>query len=255
MIIQRLSIDRTLSLSCILLTTGCGKRFDPVLSRQEARAAKVPVITVSRVVESPHFVTCRERGVAVWDKQASSQKIAGPLMAASGRRIDKSEEDKIYRDLGPFKDIEGDIGNSFYEALLRNSPFEDLISLAEVRASGMQDVHYRIDNEIVRRKQDYAGLVRQLNADTVIDLRVVEWSLVRMPISNDIKVRLRVRVKMIRYPQNIVLYYSEHVNEIDERKTGLELKDYTAYNCETLKAQTRIAINQIIDNIIREIVI
>jgi len=240
---------------CALIHAGCGGlRYDRILKPAEQRRMRTAVIVSSRVLDSPNYACCASTGVTVWDKQFSSLRLGGPLMAASGKRQDTAAAERINLSMGSGYDIEKLLANRLYDRLSAQVSYT-VISRDEAIALGMPTANYQVDGEQVRRLQDYAGVAKSLSADAIIDVRLVEWALVRQPASGDLKVRLRVRVKIVSWPDNQLLYHNEFVNETDTRNLERKVDDYARNYGELLRSETSLVMDSLLTVILRQIVV
>lgn len=236
----------------VAATAACAPRYrrDAILTAEERRIITSAAIVTSRVIESPGYALTRSRGVAVFDRQYSGMRTSSLLGMSAGQRVDDSNAARlqtILEDVG--YDIEEEMARAVYEALSPRARFS-LWAPADVEFLDVPYVRYEIDHEIVRRHADYRKIARQLPADVLIDVRVVEWALVYHAASEGLQLRLRVRLKVIKHPENRVLFHDELVNEPEDRKTGYTIDDFMANQANLLKRATSTAVEAMARDIV-----
>jgi hypothetical protein len=239
----------------LVMTSGCSPSFrrDPILSREDRQSMQSAAIVTSRVLESPHYALCREKGVAVFDREFAGLRTTSIFGLSAGRRVDEQNAARLQTILDDIGfDIEGELSRAVYQALGPRARFS-LWAPEDVEFLAIPKVNFRVENEIVRRHRDYRRIAQKLPADVLIDLRVVEWALVHNVNSDGLQLRLRVRVKVIQHPENKLLYQEEFFTEPDDRRTGYTIDDFAANQANLLKRATATALEGLARDIIAQL--
>lgn len=206
------------------------------------------VLVSSRVIDSRHVGSETNKGVAVYNRRATGEFYWGLLGRAMGGGRDAADEQKVNEgvyDVG--YSLHEDLMDKFVQAYETNMTSTEIIPIPFDENSC---VRKKAGDEIVLRLPNYPGLCKTKGADTLVDLRILEWSIIRKPPAGGMRIRLNVECKMMRYPENSILFdVSQDVYEA-EKETKLELDDFMAASSREVMIESRQAIDILIAKVI-----
>ena len=214
----------------------------------QRNSIKKLVLVSSRVVDSRRLGSETEKGVAVYNRRAVGEfywGLPGRVMGGSEDAEDAKKINEGIYDIG--YNLHEDLLDKFAQAYRTNMVTTEIIKIPYKEDLCVRKI---VGDEIVSRLPNYAGLCKAQDADTLLDLRILEWSLVRKSPVGGMRIRLSVECKMMRYPENDVLFdISQQIYEV-EKETNLDLPDFMAASSRETMIETRQAIDILVAKVI-----
>ncbi len=198
---------------------------DMVFSTPESRLITNVAIVPSRVINDNEARLDVPSGIGVYYHRYIKEKLFGLVGSTMGAGADKAEAKKLS---ALIKENNYDMEKYLLQGLKHNAETYlnwNVTDLEEVledyREHAIQESY---KGQTIKRLPDYTALCDHYNVDAVLDVRIWEWGIMREKSSQKATMYLDVELKLIKYPERIVVF-DTRITSRQEDKKGQEITD------------------------------
>lgn len=200
------------------------KRISLSKNRRMVDRVKRVVIVPSRVVQSRDTRMSVSEGVGVYQSRYSSEFTAGLL----GTELAKGSDRRAAGDLTEHgKNVDFDMLTRLLGDTERTvavdlewEVVEDIEKTKGLFENPKMRVEKRNEDMSYLRLPNYPGMAKFYGADAVLDVRLWEWGVWRQTLSDNDVVALAVQYRLIKFPENVVLFDWLVVSRDLEKQSG-----------------------------------
>jgi hypothetical protein len=195
------------------------------------RAIRRVAIVPSRVIAAPTMCMARKDGPGVYYRRYPKAFAMGLAGVAAGAGEDERAADVLTSSAPAYGD-----GFDLLSRLLADAERAASVDLRWTVATDSREMLalYR-QSAVAKHNQDlvcnrlpnYRGLAEHYGADAVLDVRVWEWGVWRQSLDEKASVSVIVEYKLIKFPENRVLFDWQVVSR-DTKKRGVPLEKFLA---------------------------